>query len=66
MASRLADLNQASEARHITPPIGEGAPLKKEKMHPALGNPSGKYGHPISRIVGTSEKRQSVISPTNN
>ena len=44
---------------------GRGSPAPRQKMYPALNNPSYKYGNPIkSRIVGSSRKRLTT-NPTN-
>ena len=64
MASRIADLSQASEASQISSLTAtEEALLKQEKMHPALNKYSYKHGSKTSRVVGTSGK-QKTVSPT--
>ena len=65
MASRLADLSQASEASQISYPRPRWPRLRKKKMHSALNTPSCKYENPTSPIVGTCRKRLTII-PTNN
>ena len=58
MASRLANLSQASEAKQNQPSEAKSVPLppaapKRKKTYPAFNNPSYKYGNPLSMIIGT-------------
>ena len=62
MATRLADLNQASEASQTSPSPPRGSRPKTKKKYPAFNNPSYKYGNPMSPIVGTSAKRLTITN----
>ena len=66
MASRLADLSQASEASQISLPRPSGPRPKTKKAHADLNDPSyDKDVNPISRMVRSFGKRLTT-SPTSN
>ena len=62
MASRLANLSQASEVSQIRSP-GEGGGEKQMRL--TLNDLLYKYGNSISRIVDIFGNRLTII-PTNN